>query len=161
MPKKKQNSKYNIDEEIIIGYNTKKNKDKPSTNNKKSKKQKKKKKNNIWKILKIILKIILCILIAGGIIVFLFVSPVFNITEIKVKGADQISESVYIATSEIEIGQNIFEVRKTDVKNKIEKDPYVESVEVKNVYPGTVEIAVKERYMVYTAEMNRKILSFR
>ncbi len=134
MPKKKQNSKYNIDEEIIIGYNTKKNKDKPSTNNKKSKKQKKKKKNNIWKILKIILKIILCILIAGGIIVFLFVSPVFNITEIKVKGADQ---------------------------NKIEKDPYVESVEVKNIYPGTVEITVKERYMVYTAEMNRKILSFR
>ena len=97
----------------------------------------------------------------GGIIAFLFVSPVFNITEIKVKGADQISESVYIATSEIEIGQNIFEVRKTDVKNKIEQDPYVESVEIKNIYPGTVEITVKERYMVYTAEMNRKILSFR
>ena len=99
--------------------------------------------------------------IAGGIIIFLFISPIFNITEVKIKGSDQISESVYIALSEIEIGQNIFEIRKADVKNKIEQEPYVEEAVIKNIYPGTVEITVQERYLAYVAEMNRKILSFR
>ncbi len=64
MPKKKK-STYNIDEEIIIGYNTKKIKDKPSKE--KNKKKKKKKKNGRWnkvkKILLTLLKIILILAI--------------------------------------------------------------------------------------------------
>ena len=61
MPKKKK-STYNIDEEIIIGYNTKKIKDKPSKA-KSSKKKKKGKWNKIKKILLTILKIILILAI--------------------------------------------------------------------------------------------------
>lgn len=64
MPKKKK-STYNIDEEIIIGYNTKKGKDKHQSekNNGKNKKKKKGKWNKVKKVLLTILKIILILAI--------------------------------------------------------------------------------------------------
>ncbi len=65
MPKKKK-STYNIDEEIIIGYNTKKQKDKHQSEKSKGKNKKKKKKgkwNKVKKVFLTILKIILILAI--------------------------------------------------------------------------------------------------
>ena len=90
----------------------------------------------------------------GGIIAFLFVSPVFNITEIKVVGAEKINESVYIALSEVQLGENIFKVSKTNIKNLIKTESYVDKVNVERVYPGTIKISVKERKTSYNIENN-------
>ena len=90
----------------------------------------------------------------GGIIAFLFISPVFNITEIKVIGAEKINESVYIALSEIQLGENIFKINKTKIKNAIKTESYVDEVTVKRTYPGTIEISVKERKPAYNIENN-------
>lgn len=125
MPKKKNKGKQEIfsDDEIIIGYNSKKPKDKSSKSKKteknkkkiqqvkeaksprKNKKKKKQKKKNklLKKILKLLLKLIIIVGIAVAIILFLFVSPVFNIQEIEIIGAEEIGESVYIAMSGIEV----------------------------------------------------------
>ena len=90
----------------------------------------------------------------GGIIAFLFISPVFNIIEVKVIGAEKINESVYIALSEISLGENIFKISKTNIINAIKTESYVDEVNVKRVYPGTVEISVKERKTAYNVEHN-------
>lgn len=92
--------------------------------------------------------------IAAGIIIFLFVSPVFNIQEIIVEGESEISESVYIATSGIEIGENIFGIDKNSGIVEIKKDPYVESVEINSIYPNKIEIIVVERTVSYILEQN-------
>lgn len=171
MPKKKKGQE-EIDEEareIIIGLNSKKNSDNPPKKKKKSKKKtvskpikkeisqkpkkkKKKKKSKLKKILKTLLKLTIVIAIAVAIIMFLFVSPVFDIKEITINGATSISESVYIAMSEIEIGQNIFGVEKTNAIAKIKKEPYVESVEIKSIYPSKIEISIVERTISYALE---------
>lgn len=162
MPKKKSSKRYNIDEEIIIGYNTSKKKDKPSKksakkvnnkkNNSKNKNQKKEKRSKIKKILLALLKISIIIGVFVGVFAFLFISPVFNITEIKVENAEKISENTYIALSEIEIGENIFKITKSSIKNKIKEEPYAEEVEIIREYPGTVVISVKERTAKYLIE---------
>ena len=176
MPKKtKVKDKYNIDEEIIIGYNTKKDKPKNSkkNNNAKSSKNNKNKKNNkknqqsiekqntnkkqkknggFIQALKIILKIIIVIFISVCVILFLFVSPVFSIQEVIVNGAEKLSESVYISLSNIQIGQNIFELDKTAIKDAILEEPYVENIEIKRIYPNKVEINVTERKASYMIE---------
>ncbi len=90
----------------------------------------------------------------GGIVAFLFVSPVFNITEIKVIGAEKINESVYVALSEIPIGENIFKINKTKIKSLIKTESYVEQVNVKRVYPGTIELSIKERKTAYNIPNN-------
>lgn len=148
---KKKSKKYNIDEEVIIGYNTKLKKDNPPK--KKSKKKKKKGKwNKIKKIILVLFKIILILAVLAGIIAFLFISPVFNITEIKVENAEKISENTYIALSEVEIGENIFRISKLRIRNLIKEEPYVEEVEVKREYPGTVLLKVTEREPKYLIE---------
>ncbi len=97
MPKKKKQKAYNMDDEMIIGYNV------GSKKKRTSQRKQKRKKNKIKKILLVILKIILILAIIVGIILFLFVSPVFNITNIRVEGAEKISQNTYIVLSKIQI----------------------------------------------------------
>lgn len=172
--KKKDNSKFNEEDEIIIGYNSKKQKDKPSKTKKKKvkkkttktkeqnikskkpKKKQKKKNGALRKILKILLRLIIVVTIGAGIILFLFVSPVFNIQEITVEGAKEISESAYIAMSGIEVGENIFEIDKTSAIAEIKKEPYVGTVQINTIYPKKIEIKVEERTISYVVEQNNK-----
>lgn len=162
MPKK---SKKGLDDdEIIIGYNSRNKKDKPpqkrnyKPNNKKQNKINSRKKKSKWKkikkVLMFILKTILILGILVGIGAFLFVSPVFNITEIKVENASKISENTYIALSEIELGENIFRISKSQIIEKIKTESYVEDVEIKREYPGTILISVTERTPSYMVEKN-------
>ena len=155
MPKKRKNNKYNIDDEIIIGYNTNKKKDKPPKKRDNKTINNKKKKgtgHKVKKVLLVLLRIILIIAVIVGIFAFLFISPIFNITEIKIENAKKISENTYIALSEIEIGENIFKIIKTNIKNNIKEEPYVEDVEITRSFPGTVIISVQERTAKYLIE---------
>lgn len=184
MPRKrKKQEQEEQEEEVIIGYNSKNKKTSPPKQKKKKeekkkkkpkkklkkneqvkvekkpkkkKKQKKKKKRrlNIKKILLFLLKIILTLAAVAGIILFLFVSPVFNIDEITVTGAHEISESVYLAMAGLETGENIFSINKTGIISEIKKEPYVETVEVKTIYPKKVEINIVERKTSYITEQN-------
>ena len=154
MPKKKVKQAYNIDEEVIIGYNTKKSQDKPKKNNSKKKKKKKSAWGKVKKILILILKILLILAVLAGLFIFLFVSPVFNITNVRVENAEKISENTYLALSQIEIGQNIFSISKSKIKYAIKEESYVEDVVVKREYPGTVVLKVTERKPEYLLEKN-------
>lgn len=177
MPKKtKKTKEYDIDKEIIIGYNSKKKMDNPpkkakqkkqkkqiekvkqieKTKGKKKKQKKKKRKSNIKKIFKTLLKLVIVIAIGVAIILFLFVSPVFNISEITVTGAKEITSSVYIAMSGIEVGQNIFGIDKISAVEEIIKESYVETVEINSIYPNKIEIIVTERKARYISEKNGK-----
>ncbi len=155
----KKQSKGLDDDEIIIGYNSKKTNNTPpqtkSNKNQKKKKNNKRKKskwNKIKKILIALLKLILILAIIIGIGAFLFVSPVFNITEIIVENASKISENTYIVLSDIQIGENIFSISKTKITEAIKTESYVESVEIAREYPGTVVISVVERTAQYMIE---------
>ena len=163
---KKKSKKYNIDEEIIIGYNTSTKKDNPpkkktnikrkKSNNKTIKSSKNKRKKSkfekIKKILFTIFRIILILAILAGIFAFLFISPVFNITEIKVENASKISENTYISLSEIQIGENIFKVNKSRVRSLLKYEAYVDDVEVKREFPGTIHLTITERIPKYLIE---------
>lgn len=172
MPKKTtKKSKYDIDNEIVIGYNTRAKMDnppksKPKINNiqnvqqkPKTKKRKvikkKKKKINIKKILKILLRIVIIVGILVSILLFLFVSPVFNIKEISVVGAKEIPSSTYIIMAGIEKGENIFKIDKTSGIETIKKEAYVESVKINQIYPNKIEIVIEERTVCYVVESNR------
>lgn len=156
MSKKNKKIKKQDEEDITIGYNTKRKKDKPP----KKKRKEKSKWRKLKKVIFGILKLIIIIGVLVGIGAFLFVSPVFNITEIQVENASKISANTYISLSEIKLGENIFRISKSKVRSAITKESYVEEVEIKRKLPGTVSIIVTERTPKYVIEKNGGIYMY-
>lgn len=151
-------SKFNFDNEIVIGVNRKKgnnpksynkNNEKNNTkNNSKNKKKKRKKKKN-HKLLKVIIPTIS--LISGGII-FALTAPIFNISSIEVKGNNKIPSETIISLSELKKGENIFRFN-NKVKEKIKENNYIEEVEIQRNLPGNLLITVKEREVLYQIKL--------
>lgn len=93
-----------------------------------------------------ILKFILLGFIIIGILIFLFISPVFNITEIEVKGNNKVSSDRIESVSEIKKYKNIFLFRKSNANSKIlNAEPYIESAKILRNFPNKITIEVTER----------------
>lgn len=145
--------KYNIDEELIIGINTPKKKGAsnkklaPKKNNKNNKKNKVNK-NKV----KIIVRCTSLIILIAFVIIFLMISPVFNITTIEVTGNETLSNEKIISLSEIQLGENIFRLSGKKIREKIKSNAYVDTVDIKRKLPNGINIVVKERTARYMLE---------
>ncbi len=147
LPPKKKKEKYNLDNEIVIGLNVK-----PVDNQvlKKSniKKEKKKinKKSRVIKYLCIIFLIIIAILI-------FFMSPIFNIEEIRVFGNSKITTTECINLSKLEIGQNIYKLNKSQIKKNLRQNAYIDKISITRKLPNIIEITVQERTATFMLEL--------
>lgn len=148
---------FNIDEEVVIGVTP--IKQKKGAGKKKlapKKKNNKKIKNNNKKInnkkLNRIIKCTSFIVLGIVLLIFLMVSPIFNIENIEIEGNSILSNEKIISLSEIHIDENIFRINKMLVKEKIKSNAYVESVEISRKLPNTIQIQIKERKVKYMLE---------
>ena len=156
--KQKENEKFDLDNEIVIGLKEKKKKKKRAE--KKSAPKKKKYKNKqeeerAKKKKKRILKLVKWLTILGilaGTIIFFLLSPLFNILEIKVVGNQKITSEKIINMSGIIINENAFKIDTKQAIINILQEPYIEKVEIKRVLPSTIEIQVKERQATFMLE---------
>lgn len=149
-PKTKRQKKdaINLDNEIIIGLNTKtvpKKVNKPKT--KKSIKAKKKspKKSHNSRILKVLIILILFIVALA----FFLLSEIFNCKGIEVSGNNKISSEEIINLSGIKTEENIFKINTRKVKESLKGNPYINTVKIKRRLNGTVEIIIEERNPTY------------
>jgi len=76
-------------------------------------------------------------------------SSVFNIKEIKVLNNRKISAEEIIVISGIEKGNNMFKTNMWFAGEKIEENPYVESVKITRHLDGTIDIYVTERVSTF------------
>ena len=137
----KEENEFDFDTETVIGMTNKNNKKKQDEMKKEfAKKQRKRDKR-----IKFFLKLILLIGVISGIIAFATCSPIFNIQNIEVTNNKQLSPETIISLSELSVGQNIFKFWKNDVENKIKSNAYIESVELKRVFPNKLQINIQER----------------
>jgi len=161
--------KFNFDDEIVIGV-TKIPENKKNTQTKTKSKNVKNKKNSYSKEKKvqalkenrkkkdknkknlILFKYFFIICALLGAIVYFMLSPIFNITEIKVEGNNTISAEQIISLSEIKIGENIYKINKNVTISKIKQNAYIENVEIKRRIPSILEINIKERQPTYMLE---------
>ena len=161
----KKQKKFDFDNEIVIGVNSKKitNK-KNSTQNNQSKINKKNKQMNEVnkysknkhqkrkKTSKKFVKASAILLIIGIIAVFAFTAPIFNIKNIEVKGNNQIPKDTIISISKIKKGENIFKTNNSVIQN-IKENQYVDEVSIKRKLPGTLQITIKERSVKYQIKL--------
>jgi Cell division septal protein len=92
--------------------------------------------------------ILIIILIVGGII-FATKSNFFNIKKVAILGNPIMSGEDVKGRTENLIGQNIFLINKQNIINEAKKNPYVESVEIKKVFPKEVDIKISEKQGIY------------
>lgn len=105
-----------------------------------------------FRILKIILKILLLFAIIIGILLFLFISPVFNIKNINVQGNSKINTEEIESLSKINMNENIFRFSSRQIEKNVKENAYIDTVEVKRKIPDAVEIIVTERETKYQLE---------
>lgn len=82
------------------------------------------------------------LVVLGGVI--LFMTPLFNVDKITVKGNDTIAKSVILRLSGLETGENIFAMSTRRAEKKISGLQYVENVRVKRKLPDKIEIEITE-----------------
>lgn len=146
-----QKSQFDFDTETVIGMTNKNNQKKmQEKRNRMTKKQAQilKKKKKIKKIIKLMT---LFLLIIGG-VVFVLVSPIFNIDEINVTNNEQISTETIVSLSQLQIGQNLFKFNKNKVEKELKTNPYIESADIRRKIPNKVEIIIEERKKNYNVE---------
>mgnify|MGYP000721542010 FL=1 len=140
----KEENEFDFDTETVIGMTNKNNKKKQDEMKKEFAKKQRKRDKRLKRI-KFFLKLILLIGVISGIIAFATCSPIFNIQNVEVTNNKQLSPETIISLSELSVGQNIFKFWKNDVENKIKSNAYIESVELKRVFPNKLEINIQER----------------
>lgn len=130
-----------------IKSNKSKTNNQKTTNPKLTKKQQaqKKKRKRIVKIIKWLT--LIGIIIAG--IVYAMLSPIFNIKNIAVSGNAKVSSETIISLSGLSIDQNIFNFRTNNIKDNIQQNAYIDSVELHRNLPDEVQIIVKERVATF------------
>ena len=155
---------FDFDNEIVIGISNKEKEEMKKSNNKKqlNKKNTKKgtsnnkktnNKKNKSKVILFIIKwtILVAMLIAA--IIFLFTTPIFNIKEIHVIGNDKISNEEIVSLSKLQLEENLFNNRKSNIIKAIKENPYVESVQVKRKIPDVIELIINERKATYCIQI--------
>lgn len=180
MRKKKNNqiinNKFNFDNDYIIGVsssdsnntkikkqkkNQRKDKRKKNTHNKQKKERnivnnKNEMKKECKKTRGTIVKIVIIIVLFVGAGCFLCLSPAFNVEQIVVEKNNKISSETISSLSKIELYKNMFLIKKSDIIENIEKNPYINSVKVSRKFPNKIKIVVEERIEKYLIEFGEE-----
>ena len=87
------------------------------------------------------------LIVAGGFFVvqLLMASDVFRIDQIAVNGGRHLSQEQLIALSDIQPGQNTFELDLSLIGRKIEENSWIGEARVERIFPREVVISVVER----------------
>ena len=79
--------------------------------------------------------------------VFLCTSRMFDICKIESEGNSQLSYEKILKLSEINLEDNIFLTNTIKAENKIKKEPYIDEVKVKRVFPDKIKIEIIDYLM--------------
>ncbi|MGN1351458.1 MAG: cell division protein FtsQ/DivIB [Clostridia bacterium] len=147
---KTKNQAINLDNEVIIGLNTKpieKKASKKKPTKKKKKNVKINKKKDFKKALRRYILLLILLLIA---VMLVLLSSIFNCKTIVVVGNNKISSDTIIALSNIKTEENMFKISSKKVRESIKQgSAYINKVKLKRKIDGTVEIHVEERNATY------------
>lgn len=91
-----------------------------------------------------ILKILILIIFTSALSILMFKSEYFNISNVKIENNSFVSAEEVTVLSEVN-GENIFLVNKNKLEGNIQKNPYVEGIDIKRKLPSTLIISVKEK----------------
>lgn len=85
-------------------------------------------------------------------IILIFVSGIFNISEIIIEGNDKISNEQIISISQIQKGSNVFSISKKNIEKNLQQNSYINNSVIKRILPNKIKIYINERQAEYAVE---------
>ncbi len=76
----------------------------------------------------------------------------FALTDVKVQGGSRLSREHILKTAGLEIGANTLSLNIERIKDAVDRDPWVDTVSVKRILPGGVDIRFRERVPVFLVQ---------
>ena len=93
---------------------------------------------------------VIFLLISGLILAFVVYVPIFTLQQIKINGANYITQDDILKVGNIYIGEPLFQLETDSITNRLSQDLRIEEVSVRRVLPNTLEVTIKERRPVAT-----------
>ena len=112
------------------------------------------KKRKRLRMIKIIVYSILFLIILSAILSFVFFSGVFAIKDITVLNNNKVDSETVIKESGIKLGENLFLVKESKVRESLRSLPYIENISLKKVIPNRIGITIEERSPSYLIKSN-------
>ena len=112
------------------------------------------KKRKRLRMIRIIVYSILFLIILSAILSFVFFSGVFAIKDITVLNNNKVDSDTVIKESGIKLGENIFLVKESKVRESLRSLPYIENISLKKVIPNRIGITIEERSPSYLIKSN-------
>lgn len=98
-----------------------------------------------------IVAVLLLALIGGGLV--LYASDTFSIEEVKVSGVEHLTATEMSALAAVPADTTLLRVDTGAIRDRLLQDAWVESVDVKRIFPNTLELAVTERTITAVVEV--------
>lgn len=93
---------------------------------------------------RIILKLLMLIIFICALLILMFKSEYFNVSEIIVENNNFVTAEEVKVLSNVN-GENLFLVNKNELEGNIQKNPYIEGINVRRRLPSTLVISVIEK----------------
>jgi cell division protein FtsQ len=71
--------------------------------------------------------------------------PYFDLKDIRVAGNDRLSYETILKTAKVELGRNCLDMNVGEVKNRLDANPWIDSVTVRRELPNRLLIDVREK----------------
>ncbi|NJB67769.1 cell division protein FtsQ [Desulfobaculum xiamenense] len=111
----------------------------------------------VWLLVMVVVAVLLATVSLGLLVGFrwLTVSPHFALRDIVVTGCQRLTPDEVIEISGARLGQNVLELKISDIEERLTANPWTEIVMVRRVPPSELQITIRERrpaYWMRTAE---------
>jgi cell division protein FtsQ len=99
------------------------------------------------------LLIVIILLVLGSAAFILYQSPLFTVREVRVEGAQRLTDERLTELAAIPEGSTLLRLDVKEMQERLTADPWVESVEVKRSFPSALVLTVTERAPTVVVEM--------
>lgn len=100
-----------------------------------------------------VLKTCVLLIVIVGAVLFMLLSPIFDITKVTVKGNEKITSQEIISLSGIVLEENTFKFSLSKISENVESQSYIESAKVSRKLPSEIVIEVIERKPSFMLEL--------
>ena len=101
----------------------------------------------------VLLKLAGIVVLIIAAVIFLFTTPLFNVTEIEILGNEIVSSEEIKSLSQIKLNENMFKNVKITIQKNIKGNAYIEDVKVKRILPNKIQIVVQERQVKFMIKL--------
>lgn len=109
------------------------------------------KQNKAAKLRVVIVAIVFVLFVGGGIALYL--SPAFEIENVKIEGAEHLTEEEMIALAAVPSDTTLLRVNTSQIQKNCERDAWIESISVRKDFPNTLTLVVTEREIAAVVEV--------